>query len=122
MTPIAKSNSMPRPRENMHQVKVRPLDLKEVTNKDFKNVEKKLQHDLVESPISKNKFKNFSAFMKEEEKNSCSFKKVLIQSLEKLKNVPQKIHWRAFLDLADFAKRESKFEEARNLFHIVSTI
>ena len=25
-------------------------------------------------------------------------------------------------DLADFAKRESKFEEARNLFHIVSTI
>ena len=60
--------------------------------------------------------------MKESEKNSSSFKKVLIQCLEKLQHVPQKIHWRAFLDLADFAKRESKFEEARNLFHIVSII
>ena len=66
--------------------------------------------------------KNFSALMKESEKNSSSFKKVLIQCLEKLQNVPQKIHWRAYLDLADFAKRESKFEEARNLFHIVSII
>ena len=34
-------------------------------------------------------------------------------------NVPQKIHWRVYLDIADFAKRESKFEEARQFFKIV---
>jgi len=36
-------------------------------------------------------------------------------------NIPQKIHWRILLDLADFAKRESKFSEANYLFKIVVT-
>jgi la-related protein 1 len=118
MTPVAKSTPVMRPKENQHQ-KVKPLDLEK---KDLKHIEKKLLNDLVESPISKNKFKNFSALMKENEKNSTSFKSVVIQSLDKLYAVPQKLHWRAFLDLADFAKRESRFEEARNLFHLVSII
>ena len=34
--------------------------------------------------------------------------------------VPRKIHWRVILDLADFAKRESKFTEAKFLFKLVS--
>jgi hypothetical protein len=56
--------------------------------------------------------------MKEFEKGSVSFKEITVKSMELIQTlrVPQKIHWRVFLDLADFAKRESKFDEARNLF------
>jgi len=47
-----------------------------------------------------------------------TFKQIAVKSMELIHSlrVPQKIHWRVFLDLADFAKRESKFDEARNLF------
>lgn len=52
------------------------------------------------------------------EKANASFKQISIKSLELIMSlkVPQKMHWRVFLDLADFSKRESKFDEARNLF------
>jgi tetratricopeptide (TPR) repeat protein len=33
--------------------------------------------------------------------------------------MPQKIHWRVYLELADLAKRESKFQDARYFFKIV---
>ena len=36
--------------------------------------------------------------------------------------IPQKIHWRIYLDLADLAKRESKFTEARHLYKTVVAI
>ena len=36
--------------------------------------------------------------------------------------VPQKMQWRVFLDMADFAKRESKFDEARYLFQLVASM
>jgi len=35
-------------------------------------------------------------------------------------NLPKKIHWRIMLDLADFAKRESKFREAKMIFKLVA--
>lgn len=34
--------------------------------------------------------------------------------------MPKKVHWRIILDLADYAKRESKFREAKILFKLVS--
>jgi hypothetical protein len=34
--------------------------------------------------------------------------------------LPKKIHWRIILDLADFAKRESRFGEAKLLFKLVA--
>jgi la-related protein 1 len=34
--------------------------------------------------------------------------------------LPKKVHWRVVLDLADFAKRESRFTEAKMLFKLVS--
>lgn len=34
-------------------------------------------------------------------------------------DIPQKIHWRILIDLADFAKRDSRFNEARHFFKIV---
>lgn len=33
--------------------------------------------------------------------------------------VPQKVHWRIFMDLADYAKRDSRFETAIHLYRIV---
>jgi hypothetical protein len=33
--------------------------------------------------------------------------------------IPIKIQWRVFLDLADYAKRESRFETASHLFKVV---
>ena len=73
---------------------------------------------MVESPTSKNKYKSLQTQVKEMEKANASFKQISIKSLELIMSlkVPQKMHWRVFLDLADFSKRESKFDEARNLF------
>jgi hypothetical protein len=39
---------------------------------------------------------------------------------EKILYVPKKIHWRILLDLSDFAKRESKFNEAKILFKLIT--
>jgi hypothetical protein len=39
---------------------------------------------------------------------------------ERILNMPKKIHWKIILDLADFAKRESKFNEAKFLFKLIS--
>ena len=52
-----------------------------------------------------------------------SFKDITILAFKNINsnNIPQKIHWRILLDLADFAKRESKFAEANYLFKIVVT-
>jgi len=41
---------------------------------------------------------------------------------ERIINVPKKVHWKILLDLADFAKRESKFEEAKILFKLITHI
>lgn len=37
----------------------------------------------------------------------------------RLLNLPRKVHWRVILDLADLAKRESRFKEAKLLFKLV---
>lgn len=36
-------------------------------------------------------------------------------------NLPQKIHWRVYLDIADFAKREARFSEAKFFFKLAIT-
>lgn len=81
----------------------------------------KLQQDIVESPISKNKYKNIAREMKECEKANDSYQMVVKTVLTKMitAQMPKKIQWRVYLDLADYAKRESKFDESRYLFKIV---
>ena len=39
---------------------------------------------------------------------------------QKILNLPKKVHWRIMLDLADFAKRESRFREAKMIFKLVA--
>ena len=43
-------------------------------------------------------------------------------TLLQLFDLPEKVHYRALLDLAELAKRESKFEEARLVFKLISHI
>lgn len=61
--------------------------------------------------------------MKELEK-TCTFEQMLVQTFKKMVilEIPKKIQWRIYLDLADFAKRESKFDEARLFYKLVITL
>ena len=77
-----------------------------------------LKQDLVETPNSKYKYKHIAREMKEKEKNG--FAAVIKETFSRILNVPRKVHWRVIIDLADYAKRESKFKEARLLFKLVS--
>jgi hypothetical protein len=41
---------------------------------------------------------------------------------EKIIGMPKKIHWKILLDVADYAKRESKFNEAKILFKLITNL
>ena len=74
----------------------------------------------METPISKHKYKLITKDLKDNEKKG--FSEVFKIIFEKILIVPKKVHWKIILDLADFAKRESKFNEAKFLFKLVSYI
>ena len=95
-----------------------------VDTKALQAKENKLCSDLVESPTSKNKYKLLQNQIKELEKANASYKQVNVRCMELILSlkVPQKMQWRVFLDMADFAKRESKFDEARYLFQLVASM
>ena len=127
MVPADRKISMPRKISEVVQLRKPSVELSQEPSSPAVNLtntqlatEKRLRSDVMESPNSKNKYKLISRDMKEMEKTS-NFEKLLQASLMKIVtlNVPHKIHWRVYLDLADFAKRESKFEEARQFFKIV---
>ena len=77
-----------------------------------------LKNELVETPNSKHKYKCAFKEMKEVEKEG--FSAVLKFAFNRIVQLPKKVHWRMILDLADFAKRESRFREAKILFKLVS--
>lgn len=79
---------------------------------------KQLQADLPDTPNSKYKYKIIVRDMKEQEKQG--FQAVTKQVFSKLVGLPKKVHWKIMLDLADFAKRESRFKEAKMLFKLVT--
>ena len=54
------------------------------------------------------------------EKESFESTKAFIESYIDL--LPEKIHWKVYLELADLAKRENRLEEARELFKKVTVI
>ena len=78
----------------------------------------RLKCDLTESPNSKYKYKLLSREIKECERQG--FATVVKETFTKMLSLPRKVHWRVVLDLADYAKRESKFREAKLLFKLVS--
>jgi hypothetical protein len=77
-----------------------------------------LKHDLNETPVSKHRHKQLSRELKDSEKKGFSYAIGLV--FERILTLPRKVHWRILLDLADFAKRESKFDEAKVLFKLIT--
>lgn len=75
-----------------------------------------MKDDAIESPTSKNKYKGVAKFVEDLERaNDVSFGELVAETMTKVMtlDIPKKILWRLFLDLADYAKRESKFDCAR---------
>jgi hypothetical protein len=93
-----------------------------VKSKHQVQTERQLQRDVMESPRSKNKFKQISKEMLDLQKNN-TFEQFLQHVLRKVFsiNLPQKIVWRVYLDISDFAKRESKFDQARFFYKLAIT-
>lgn len=54
--------------------------------------------------------------------NKGSFISQLKYCFKQLASLPQKIHWRILLDLADLAKRESQITFASRLFKVATEL
>ncbi|CAN0072530.1 unnamed protein product, partial [Phaeothamnion confervicola] len=74
--------------------------------------------DLVESPATRLAFKDFYREFRAKEKTSFEAAKQF--ALECFAVLPRKVHWRLYLEMADLAKRESRFVEARRLYRTVT--
>eukprot|EP00949_MAST-11_sp_MAST-11-sp1_P002065 g2065.t1 len=73
------------------------------------------RQELVESPNSKLQFKEFQKMLKQ--KDGYKAAKMFVDQM--LDRIPVKVHWRAQLELADRAKRENFFREARDAYQRV---
>lgn len=78
--------------------------------------------DSCESPLSKNKYKDIAKQITEVQK-SFAFEESIAHILKSMMitNLPIKVHWRVYLDIADIAKREAKFAEAKFFFKLAIT-
>ena len=76
--------------------------------------------ELVESPTTRLKFKDFYRQFRAREKES--FDEAYAYAQEGLETLPKKIHWRVYLEMADLAKRENKFSDARQLYKTVNKL
>mmetsp|Transcript_11868 Transcript_11868/g.13801 ORF Transcript_11868/g.13801 Transcript_11868/m.13801 type:complete len:1213 (-) Transcript_11868:1358-4996(-) len=94
--------------------------------------------DLSESPATRLKFKEFYRQFRLKEK--CSFEAAQQYAIECLQpefvldshgkasekcnpnSLPEKLHWKIYLEMADLAKRENRFTEARRLYRTVNKL
>jgi tetratricopeptide (TPR) repeat protein len=90
-----------------------------VEEKDINSQESKKRSELVESPGTRVKFKDFYRQLRVKEKDSFHAAKSF--GLSCIDLLPEKIHWRVYLELADLAKRENRFDEARELYKLANT-
>jgi tetratricopeptide (TPR) repeat protein len=75
--------------------------------------------ELIESPSTKTAFKHFYRTFRGEER--LSFQKAEEHALYALQDgsLPESVHWRVYLELADLAKRSNRYVEARRLYQKV---
>jgi la-related protein 1 len=72
--------------------------------------------DADESPAAKAAFKEFSKKLRVEERSSFQdAQRYAVKALSE-GDIPESIHWKVYLELADLAKRANRFSEARNLY------
>ena len=75
--------------------------------------------ELTESPATRSAFKDFYRKLRAEERNSFQDAEKFAMLSLKDGSLPETIHWRVYLELADLAKRSNRFEEARKLYEEV---
>jgi len=73
--------------------------------------------ELVESPTTRLHFKDFYRQFRAKEKTSFEAAKQF--ALTCFGNLPQKVHWRLWLEIAELSKRENHFQEARKIYRKV---
>lgn len=79
---------------------------------------KKTEH--AESPTTKNKYKTFFREFKLKEREG--FEVALEFATQNLEILPENIHWKVYLEMADLAKRENRIKEARKFYKQVNSI
>lgn len=75
--------------------------------------------ELNESPATRSAFKDFYRKLRAEERNSFQDAEKFAMLSLKDGSLPETVHWRVYLELADLAKRSNRFEEARKLYEEV---
>lgn len=75
--------------------------------------------ELVESPAIRSALKDFYRKFRAEERSSFQDAEDFAMQALSDGSLPDSIHWRVYLELADLAKRANKFFEARNLYQEV---
>lgn len=75
--------------------------------------------ELVESPATRTAFKEFYRSFRNEERSSFQKAEEFARRAIESSSVPENVHWRVYLELADLAKRSNRFPEARRLYRQV---
>ena len=75
--------------------------------------------DLIDSPSTKAAFKEFFKQFRLEEKMSIEKAKQFAASALDSAEMPESIHWRVYLELADLSRRSNEYSEARRLYQKV---
>jgi tetratricopeptide (TPR) repeat protein len=83
------------------------------------NPEDAKRAELVESPETRAAFKEFYRQFRLKERSSIKEAEDYALRTLKYGSIPEKTHWRVYLELADLAKRSNKFEDARKLYSLV---
>ncbi|GBG29162.1 Pre-mRNA-splicing factor CLF1 [Hondaea fermentalgiana] len=80
----------------------------------------KKKSELDETPQTRSVFKEFYKSFRSKEKESVAEAFAYARRSLQSKDVPERIHWRIYLEMADLAKRENQFQEARELYQLVN--
>mmetsp|Transcript_41132 Transcript_41132/g.66247 ORF Transcript_41132/g.66247 Transcript_41132/m.66247 type:complete len:1159 (+) Transcript_41132:364-3840(+) len=80
------------------------------------------KQELEENPHTRSIFKEFYKNFRAKEKESFNEAFAYANQCLESKDIPEKIHWKIYLEMADLAKRENRFEEARKLYLCVNSI
>ena len=75
--------------------------------------------ELEESPATRIAFKDFYRAFRLEERHSFQKAEDLAQQVLSDGSLPESIHWRVYLELADLARRSNRYIEARRLYQKV---
>lgn len=78
--------------------------------------------ELSESPATRTAFKDFYRRLRAEERESFQDAEEFAMLTLSGGSLPDSVHWRVYLELADLAKRSNRFEEARNLYQQVCSL